>query len=119
MKNKKGEVIAEAFNQIFKENRVPKYLWTDKGKEFYNKNLKKVLDKRNVKFYSTKNEEKSSVIERWNKTIKTKMWKRFTQQNLTQYLKMLPENENNNSYHSSIKMSPVDASKKKRRYCLL
>ena len=43
------------------------------------------------------------------------MWKRFTQQNSTQYLKILPDiiNENNNSYHSSIKISPVDASKKK------
>ena len=115
LKNKKSEIVAKAFNQIFKENRVPKYLWTDKGKEFYNKNLKEVLDKRNVKLYSTENEEKSSVVERWNRTIKTKMWKRFTEQNSTQYLKMLPDiiNKYNNSYHSSIKMSPVEASKKK------
>ena len=67
---KKSEIVTEAFNQIFKENRVPKYLWTDKGKEFYYKNLKEVLDKRNVKLYSTENEKKSSVVERWNKTIK-------------------------------------------------
>ena len=45
LKNKKGEIVSKAFNQIFKENRVPKYLWTDKGKEFYNKNLKEILDK--------------------------------------------------------------------------
>ena len=76
-----------------------------KEKEFYNKN---------VKLYSTENEEKSSVVERWNRTIKTKTWKRFTEQNSTQYLKMLPDiiNEYNNGYHSSIKMSPVEASKK-------
>ena len=90
-------------------------MWTDKGKEFYYKNLKEVLDKRNVKLYSTENEEKSSVVERWNRTIKTKMWKRFTEQNSTQYLKMLPDiiNKYNNNYHSSIKMTPVEASKKK------
>ena len=78
--------------------------------------MKEVLDKRNVKLYSTENEEKSSIIERWNRTIKTKMWKQFTQQNSTQYLKMLPDiiNEYNNIYHSSIKMSPVEASKKKK-----
>ena len=91
LKNKKSEIVAKAFNRIFKENRVPKYLWTDKAKEFYNKNLKEVLDKRNVKLYSTENEEKSSVVEHWNRTIKTKMWKQFTQQNSTQYLKMLPD----------------------------
>ena len=92
-------------------------MWTDKGKEFWNKNLKEVIDKRNVKLYSTENEEKSSVVERWNRTIKTKMWKRFTQQNSTQYLKMLSDiiNKYNNSYHSSIKMSPVEASKKKNK----
>ena len=83
LKNKKSEIVAKDFNQIFKENRVPKYLWTDKEKEFYNKNLKEILDKRNVKLYSTENEEKSLVVERWNRTIKTKMWKRFTEQNST------------------------------------
>ena len=69
LKNKKSEIVAKAFNQIFKENRVPKYLWTDKGKEFYNKNLKEVLDKCNVKLYSTENEEKSSVVECWNRKV--------------------------------------------------
>ena len=58
LKNKKGEIVAKAFNQIFKENRVPKYLLTDKGKEFYNKKLKEILDKRNAKLLSIKNEEK-------------------------------------------------------------
>ena len=76
--------------------------------------MKEVLDKR-IKLYSTENEEKSSVVERWNRTIKTKMWKRFTEQNSTQYLKMLPDiiNKYNNNYHSSIKMSPIETSKKK------
>ena len=116
-KNKKSDVVAKAFNQIFKENRVPKYLWTDQRKEFYNKNWKELLDKRNVKLYSTENKEKTSVVERWNGTTKTKMWKLFTEQNSTQYLKMLPDiiNKYNNSYHLSIKMSPVEASKKKKK----
>ena len=41
LKNKKSEIVAKAFNQIFKENRVLKYLWIDKENEFYNKNLNK------------------------------------------------------------------------------
>ena len=117
LKNKSGEVVSDAFKNIFKENRIPKHLWTDKGKEFYNKNLKDVLTQHDIKLYSTENEEKSVVVERWNRTIKSKMWKNFTEQNSTQYLKMLPEllNEYNNKYHSSIKMSPVEASKKKNQ----
>ena len=64
LKNEKGEIVVKAFNQIFKENRVPKYFWTDKEKEFHNKNLKEVLDQRNVKLYSIENKERNAVVER-------------------------------------------------------
>ena len=64
--------------------------------------------------YSTENEEKSSGVERWNRTIKSKMWKQFTVQRNTRYLDMLPKlvKEYNNKKHSSIKMTPIEASKK-------
>ena len=115
LKNKTGETVAAAFKNILNGGRIPKFIWTDKGKEFYNKNMKKLLDLHKITLYSTENEEKSSVVERWNRTIKNKMWKRFTQQSSTHYLNMLPEilDEYNNQKHRSIKMSPIDASKKK------
>ena len=115
LKDKKGETVAEALKTILKEGRKPEYLWTDKGKEFYNKHRKDLLDNNKIALYSTENEEKSSVCERWNRTIKTKMWKQFTIQGNTQYLDMLPKlvKEYNNTKHSSIKMTPVEASKKK------
>ena len=47
-------------------------LWTDKGSEFYNSIVKDLLNKHNIKLYSTENEEKRYVIERWNKTVKIK-----------------------------------------------
>ena len=37
--------------------------------------MKELLEKNDKTLYSTDNEEKSSVCERWNHTIKTKMWK--------------------------------------------
>ena len=115
MNDKKGETVTEAFKSIFKEGRIPKYIWVDKGKEFYNKHLNDLVEKHNVQMYSTENEEKSSVVERWNRTIKTKMWKQFTVQGNTQYLEMLPKilKQYNNTKHSSIKMTPIEASKKK------
>ena len=117
LKDKTGETVANAFKKIFKEKRIPKFLWTDKGKEFYNKNTKSLLDQHNITLYSTENEEKSFVVERWNRTIKNKMWKQFTKQSSTQYLDMLPEivDEYNNSYHSSVKMTPVQASEKENQ----
>ena len=58
LKNKKGETVANALKTIFKE-RKPEKLWTDKGREFYNKDVKDL-----VELYSTENEEKSSIVER-------------------------------------------------------
>ena len=115
MKDKKGESVAEAFKRIFKEGRKPQYLWVDKGKEFYSKHVKDLLEKNGIHTYSTENEEKSSVVERWNRTIKTKMWKQFTVQGNTMYLDMLPKilKQYNNTKHSSIKMTPTEASEKK------
>ncbi|XP_068748815.1 uncharacterized protein [Montipora capricornis] len=115
LKDKKGESVTEAFETIFKEGRKPQYLWVDKGKEFYNEHLKDLLEKNRIHKYSTENEEKSSVVERWNRTIKSKMWKQFTVQGNTQYLDMLPKlvKQYNNTKHSSIKMTPVEASDKR------
>ena len=116
LKDKKEETVTEVFKTIFKEGRKPQYLWTDKGEEYYNKNMRELLEKSDITPYSTENEEKSSVCERWNRTIKTKMWKQFTVQGNTQYLSILPKilEQYNNTKHSSIKMTPVEASKKKK-----
>ena len=51
LKDKKGETVSQAFKTIFKEGRKPEYLWTDKGSEFYNKNVKDLMNKHNIKLY--------------------------------------------------------------------
>ena len=108
LKNKKGVNVAKALENIFQE-RKPKKLWTDKGAEFYNKDVKKLLD-----IYSTENEEKSSIVERWIRTMKEKMWKYFTDNNTYRYIDILPDlvKDYNNTVHTSIKMTPIEASKK-------
>ena len=109
LKNKKGETVAEALKNIFEE-RKPEKLWTDKGTEFKNKNVKKLIE-----VYSTENEEKSSIVERWIRTMKEKMWKYFTDNKTLTYMNVLPDlvEDYNNTVHSSIKMTPIEASKKK------
>ena len=110
LKDKKDETVAAAFEKPFQEGR--KRLWVDKGKEFYNKNLKELLAKYGIKMYSTENEEKSSVCERWNRTTKIKMRKQFTVQGNTKYLDILPEilKQYSNTKHSSTKMTLTEAS---------
>ena len=109
LQNKQGVTVADALKKIFEERR-PGKLWTDKGNEFYNKDVKRL-----VELYSTENKEKSSIVERWIRTMKEKMWKYFTDNNTYTYMDVLPYlvEDYNNTVHSSTKLTPVEASKKK------
>ena len=114
LKDKRGITIKNALQKIFKEKKC-KFLWTDKGKEFYNKQVQDLLNENNIKLYSTNNSEiKSSVIERFNRTFKNMMYKKFTENNNTIFYNILDElvNNYNNKYHSTIKMTPIEGSKK-------
>ena len=91
------------------QERRPSKMWVDKGREFYNKDVQKL-----VELNLQKNEDKSSVIERFNKTIKKKMFKYASANNTTKFvdvLELLVE-QYNNTIHSSINMTPKEASRK-------
>ena len=105
IKNKTGKSIVEAFDFI---NQKPKKLWVDTGSEFYNKIFKKWLNDNNIEMYSTFNEGKAVVIERFNRTLKNKMFKYFTANGTYKYIDILSSliNEYNNKKHSSTKLSP-------------
>jgi len=111
LKDKTGESVADEFKEIFKKSkRKREKLWTDKGREFYNKNVKEL----GAEIYSTENEEKSSVAERWNRTMKEKNVQAFHSKQYQKYIDVLDDfvERYNNTRHSSIKMTPVEVSKK-------
>ena len=115
LKDKNTESVSKAFNEIFKKSkRKPMMLWTDKGSEFISNHFKEFLKKETIKLYHTENEEKSSVVERWNRTMKNRMWKMFTANNNTVYWDKIDKllDNYNNTKHSSVKMTPNEASKK-------
>ena len=76
IKDKTGKSIVEAFDSINQvcPRRVKnlKKLWVDNGSEFYNKIFKNWLNDNNIEMYSTFNEGKAVVIERFNRTLKKK-----------------------------------------------
>ena len=117
LRDKKTESVSKAFDEIFKSKRKPKMLWTDKGSEFISRHFKDFLSKKRIKLYHTENEEKSSIVERWSKTIKNKMWKMFTTNNNTVYWDKIDKlvDDYNNTKHSSVKMKPIEVSKKKNK----
>ena len=117
LKTKSSNSIIDAFTVLFKD-RKPKKLWTDNGKEFINKEFNQFLSKNKVEIYQTYNEGKAVVIERFNRTIKEKMWRYFTQHDTKKYIDILPKlvKEYNNTYHSTIKMTPSEGTKNKIIY---
>ena len=116
LKSKTGPAVAEALESIFKR-RNPKKLWVDEGGEFYNKVLDPILKKRGIKIYSTHNDEKCSVVERWNRTIKTQLWKYFSANGTYRYLDVLQLliDKYNKTKHRSTGFPPIEARKPKNR----
>ena len=60
--------------------------------------------------YSTHNEGKSVIAERFIKTLKGKIYKYMTSISKNVYIDKLDEivDEYNNTYHTTIKMKPID-----------
>ena len=89
LKNKTGVEVTKALKSIFAKGRIPRKLHVDQGTEFYNANCKTLLDSYNIKLYSTYSNLKASIVERFNRTLKSKMWKKFSLQGSYKWLDIL------------------------------
>ena len=111
LKDKKGVSIATAFESILKQSkRKPNKIWVDQSSEFYNASFKKWLQDNDIAMYSTHNERKSVVAERFIRTLKSKIYKHVTSISKNVYIDKLDDiaNEYNNAYHTTIKLKPID-----------
>ena len=119
LKDKKGISIVNAFNKIIKQsNRKPNKIWVDQEGEFYNNVFEKWPSDNDINMYSTHNEGKSVVAERFIRTLKNKLYKHMTATGKNVYDDVLDDivNEYNNTKHNSIKMKPIDVGDNKRVY---
>lgn len=117
LKDKSGKSLVQAFTDIFKL-RKPSKLQTDKGKEFINSDVQKLLHDNDVHYFTSKNSEiKCSVVERFNRTLKSKMFKYFTAKGTRRYIDVLQQfvTSYNNTVHSSIKMKPSEVNNETER----
>ena len=118
LKGKKGISIVDAFNKIIKQSgKKPNKMWVDQGNEFYNNNFKKWLLDNDIIMYSTYNEGKSVVAERFIRTLKNKFYKHMTTTGKNVYYDVLDDvvNKYNNTKHSTIKMKPIDVGDNNKR----
>ena len=110
IKDKKGTSIVNAFKKIISEGRKPNKIWVDQGSEFYNKSFKDFLKINNIEMYSTYNEGKSVVAERFIRTLKNKIFKHMTAISKSDFFDVLDDivNKYNNTVHRTIKMEPIN-----------
>ena len=112
LKDKTAKHVKLAMESILPNN--VKHLQTDEGKEFFNKDFNEFMKKRNITHYHTFSHIKASIVERFNRTLKTWMWEMFSAQGSYRWIDNLPKliNKYNNKVHRSIGMKPKDVNNK-------
>jgi len=108
-RTKSGKEVAEAFQKIIDEQKC-NMVQSDKGTEFLNSTFQSMLRQHGIHFYTSENKDlKASVVERFNRTLKTKMYRYFTHANTRRYMDVLDDllYSYNNTFHRSIGMAPV------------
>ena len=106
LKDKKRIAITNAFPKVLDEsNQKPNKIWVDKGRELCNRSMKSWLEKNAIEMYSTHNEGKSVVAERFIRTLKNKTYKYMTSVSKNIFIAKLDDIDNkyNNTYHDITK----------------
>ena len=89
---------------------VPQF---DEGNEFYNVGVRDLLKSHDVNYFSTKSDKKAAIVERFNTTLKTVMWKYFYQKGTHNWIDVPNEltKNYNNTKHSGILMKPANVNR--------
>lgn len=122
LKRKTGEEVKNALESVLKSlGHSIRHIHTDRGKEFYNGTVRAMLKRYNVRLYSTFTTMKAAICERFNRTLKSKMWKLFTLNGTHRWTDILPKliSEYNKTVHSTIKMRPNDVNTRNEEQLLL
>ena len=86
---KTGQAVTDAFAKILKGGRKPTNLQTDDGKEFYKKTFKPLMKRKDIHHFSTSGDTKASVVERFNRTLKQRLYRYFTVKNTLKFVPVL------------------------------
>ena len=118
LKTKEGKETSNAIRSIFHHMEHPiQTVIFDEGKEFANKYVRLLFDQFSIHSYSILTKTKAGAVERVNKTIKQKIFKYFTETGKKRWINILEELQDNynNTYHSTIKMTPNSVTMKNRK----
>ena len=112
------KAVAKMLTQFKRRfGKYPIHIQFDEGKEFYNVGVKSLLrDAYNIKYFSSYSTRKAAVVERFNRSLKTIMWKWFYKQNTHQWLDVLDSfvKNYNTTKHRVIGMKPVNVNEENK-----
>jgi len=112
LKTKGAKHMVEALERVKKTLAPlkPLRVQTDQGTEFYNALVQAWFKKEGWHHFSTFGDSKASVVERWHRTLKQRMYRYFTAHSTLRWVDALPKlvTNYNGSYHRSLGMSPLE-----------
>ena len=111
LNNKKGTTIVNAFQKTLNSSKKSQIKYgLIKAMNFTMNVFKKWLKDNDISMYSTHNQGKSVVAERFIRNSKNKIYKHMTAISKNIYFDVLDDNvdEYNSTYHKTIKMKPID-----------
>src|SRR5271163_2609650 len=109
LKTKSAQDVTLAFRSVLSQDRrKPKKVQSDDGREFRNAPFQLMLTNYGIRFFTISSAYKAAVVERFNRTLKGKMWKYFTPTGSHRWIDVLPRLllSYNASNHRSIGMPP-------------
>ena len=114
--SKDALTITEAFDQVLitAKHRQPRRLQTDKGKEFINSDFQALMKHHNIQHFASESDQKAAVLERFNRTIKTRIWTYLSDRGIVRWVHVIQDlvNAYHHSRHRSIKIALADVQKK-------
>ena len=115
LKNEYSQTITNEFSIILTKSKRKLFkIESDRGSEFCNSIFQNFLKSKNFQHYSRFTDKGSSIAERVIRTIRNLMKKPVFEKGKADWLSELPSvvKKYNNTIHSSIKLTPTQASKK-------
>ncbi len=121
LKNKTGECVTVAMKRILSSVKHQIHnLQTDDGTEFFNSKFSKLMSLLKINHYSTYSEKKASIIERFNRTLKSAMYKKFSERGSYIWYNILPSliKKYNETVHRTIGTKPLSVNKRNEKLIL-
>ena len=109
LKNKTGKATVKALALLLM-NEIPKLIQADQGTEFFNRDVKRMLEAFGPKLYHTYTDKKAAIVERVQRTLRGRLGRLFTKRGNFKWIDKIDDivTAYNNTHHSSIKMKPAD-----------